>query len=48
VPLLVDLKVHSPLQDFYLKIVHKLGNKHSNVDALSKNLEFVSNEEEDF
>jgi hypothetical protein len=36
------------LQDFHFKIVHRLGNKHSNVDALSRNPVFVSNEEKDF
>lgn len=33
------------LQDFHFKIIHRLGNKHSNVDALNKNHVFVSNEE---
>jgi hypothetical protein len=35
------------LQDFHFKIVHRLGNKHSNVDALSINLVFVSDDNED-
>jgi len=36
------------LQDFHFKIVHRFGNKHSNVDVLSRNHVFVSDEEEDF
>jgi len=36
------------LQDFHFKIVHHLGNKHLNVDALSKNPMFVLDENEDF
>jgi hypothetical protein len=35
----------SMFQDFHFKIIHRFGNKHSNVDALSKNHVFVSNEE---
>lgn len=36
------------LHDFHFKIVHCLKSKHSNVDALGKNLIFVSNDNEDF
>ncbi len=36
------------LQDFHFKIVHRPGSKHSNVDALSRNPIFVSNEAKDF
>jgi hypothetical protein len=36
------------LQDFHFKIVHRPRNKHSNVDALSRNPVFVSNEVKDF
>ncbi len=38
----------SILEDFHFKIVHRLGSKHSNVDALNRNHVFVSDEEEDF
>jgi hypothetical protein len=38
----------SMLQDFHFKIVHKLGRRHSNVDALNRNPIFVSNGEKDF
>jgi hypothetical protein len=36
----------SMLKDFHFKIIHRLGSKHSNVDALNMNLEFVSKEED--
>jgi hypothetical protein len=36
------------LQDFHSKIVHWLGSKHSNFDALNKNLMFVYKDNEDF
>jgi hypothetical protein len=38
----------SMLQDFHFKTIHHLGNKHFNVDALSKNPMFVLDENEDF
>ncbi len=36
------------LLDFHFKIVHRPNNKHSNVDALSRNLVFVLEKDEDF
>ncbi len=33
------------LQDFHFKIIHKLGNKHIYVNALSQNLVCTTNEE---
>jgi hypothetical protein len=38
----------SMLQDFHFRIVHWLGSKHSNFDALNKNLMFVYKDNEDF
>jgi hypothetical protein len=38
----------SMVQDFHFKILHCLGNKHANVDALNGKPIFISNEEEDF
>jgi hypothetical protein len=38
----------SMLQDFHFKTIHRLGNKNFNVDALSRNLMFVLDENEDF
>jgi hypothetical protein len=36
------------LQDFHFKILHYFGNKHANVDALSKNPIFILDEKQDF
>jgi hypothetical protein len=36
------------LQDFHFEIIHKLGNNHTYVNALSYNPVCTSNEEEDF
>jgi hypothetical protein len=36
------------LQDFNFKILHRLGSKHSNVDALSRNLVGGTKKDEDF
>jgi hypothetical protein len=36
------------VKDFHFKIFHRLGNKHANVDALSKNPIFILDEEKGF
>ncbi len=38
----------SMLHDFHFKIVHRLGSKQFNVDALNKNSMFVYEDNEDF
>lgn len=35
-------------QDFFFKIIHRVGGKHTNVDTLSKNLVGMPKEDEDF
>jgi hypothetical protein len=36
------------LQDFDFKIIHKVGSKHGNVDALNHNLVSFATKDEDF